>query len=93
MKLSKKQIGTAAGIAGVVLACLPCCIPLITPVLAWFGLSTLGAAATGWYAGMAGAFLLGIGAILLVRHRLAARRAASSQCGCRGTCQVDCSSA
>jgi hypothetical protein len=93
MKLSDQKIGAAAGVTGVVLACVPCCIPLITPLLAWLGISAAGAASTGWYAGMAGVFILGLAAILLIRQRLAARRAASSGCGCQGACQVDLSPA
>jgi hypothetical protein len=85
MKLSQRKIGTAAGVTGIVLACVSCCVPLIAPVLTWLGISTLGAAATSWYPGMAGAFVLGLGAILLIRHRQAARRVAT----CDGACKVD----
>jgi hypothetical protein len=93
MKLLEKKIGPAAVVAGAaVIACVPCCIPLIAPVLAWLGISTLGAAATGWYAGLAGAFAVGLAAFLFIRHRVAARRAASAQCGCQGACQFDFSS-
>jgi len=95
MTFTKKHAGAAAGLAGAAaLACLPCClsIPLVAPLLAWLGISTLGAAASGWYAGMAGVFVLGAAAFLVLRRRAAARNAASSRCGCAGACRTNPSS-
>lgn len=80
------RIGTA-GAAGVALAaCAACCAPLVAPLLAWFGLSSLGMATTGWYVEIAVGSALVLGGFLLLRHRKAMNRARACQldgrCGC-----------
>jgi hypothetical protein len=87
------KVGTAgaAGAAGVALAaCAACCVPLVAPVvapvLAWFGLSSLGMAATGWYVEIAAGSALALGGFLLLRHRKTKNRVqtceADGSCGC-----------
>lgn len=68
-----KTVGTAGTLAA---ACAACCvsIPLVGPLLAWLGLSGVGAAATGWYLPVAGVFALGLGVFLVIRRRRKACR-------------------
>jgi hypothetical protein len=84
------KVGTA-GAAGVALAagaacCAPLVAPVVAPVLAWFGLSSLGMAATGWYVEIAAGSALVLGGFLLFRHRKTKNRAqrceADGSCGC-----------
>ena len=71
MTTSKTKVGAAgvAGAAALVAACIACCIPLIAPILAWLGITSLGAVATGWYIGAIGVLALGAAAMLFVRHK------------------------
>lgn len=87
MKVTKSNIGAAAGTIGtagaVAAACVACCVgvPVVGPLLAWLGLSSLGAVLTaGWYLPVAGLFILGLGIVLLVRHRRSIYRAHGTQC-------------
>lgn len=88
MTISKTKVNAAAGVAGaaaLVAACIPCCIPLIAPVLAWLGMTSLGAAGTGWYFGAIAVFALGAAAMLFVRHRRGAScqiRQRKTSCAC-----------
>lgn len=80
------KVGTA-GAAGVALAaCAACCAPLVAPLLAWFGLSSLGMATTGWYLEIAVVSAMVLGGFLLIRRRKAINRSQSCQidgsCGC-----------
>lgn len=80
------KVGTA-GAAGVALAaCAACCAPLVAPLLAWLGLSSLGMAATGWYVEIAVGSALLLGGFLLIRRHKAMNRAQACQvdgsCGC-----------
>jgi hypothetical protein len=82
--IGTRTIGTAGAIAA---ACAAGCIslPLIAPVLAWLGISSLGAVATGWYLAMAGLFAAGLGLLILFRRRscpIRAQRQSSGTCGC-----------
>lgn len=95
MKISKTKVGAAAGVAGVtgmaalIAACIPCCISLAAPMLAWLGLTSFGAAATGWYAAALGVFALGAAVILYVRFRRGAScqvRRVESTCACGPGC-------
>lgn len=94
MKVTKSRIGAVAGTIGttgaVAAACVACCVgvPMVGPLLAWLGLSSLGAALTGWYLPVAGVSMLGLGVVLLVQHRRSrnrpsAHRAAGCECGSR----------
>ena len=94
MKEAKKKIGIAAGTIGAAAAaCAACCvsIPVIGSLMAWLGLSGLGAAAMGWYLLAAGVSALGLGLLLFVRHRRNASRQPTDSvgdCGCRNSCQT-----
>jgi hypothetical protein len=82
------KLGTA-GAAGVALAaCAACCAPLVAPLLAWFGLSGLTMATTGWYVEIAAVSTMGLGVFFLLRRRQAINRSRSCQvdgnCGCGG---------
>lgn len=75
------KVGTA-GAAGVALAaCAACCAPLVAPLLAWFGLSSLGMAMTGWYLETAVVSAMALAGFFLHRRRKAINRVQS--------CQVD----
>ena len=75
MEAAKTKFGPIAGTVGttgaIVAACAACCvsIPVAGPLLAWLGLSGVGAATTGWYLPVAGVSALGLGVLLFVRHR------------------------
>lgn len=72
MNVSKTKMGTATGVVGaaaLIAACIPCCISLAVPLLAWLGITSLGALATSWYIATIGVFALGAAAILYVRFR------------------------
>ena len=80
------KIGTA-GAAGVALAaCAACCAPLVAPLLAWFGLSSLGMATTGWYLETAVVSAMALAGFFLYRRRKVTNRVQSCQsdgsCGC-----------
>ncbi|RYF44552.1 MAG: hypothetical protein EOO38_17670 [Cytophagaceae bacterium] len=80
------KVGTA-GAAGVALAaCAACCAPLVAPLLAWFGLSSLGMATTGWYLETAVVSAMALAGFLLYRRSKATNRVQSCQidgsCGC-----------
>ncbi len=80
------KVGTA-GVAGVALAaCAACCAPLVAPLLAWFGLSSLGMATTGWYLETAVVSGVALAGFFLYRRRKAINRVQSCQidrsCGC-----------
>lgn len=73
MKLNLKRTGTN-GLLGVTLlgivACIPCCLaPFVLPLMAWLGVSAIGAAATGWYLGMAGIFALSVAMLYRMQRR------------------------
>lgn len=92
MPILKTKVNAFAGVAGtaaLAAACIPCCISLIAPILAWMGITSLGAAATGLYFSAIGVFALGVAAALFIRHRRGTscrvpHRKASSSCnpGC-----------
>lgn len=98
MELKRTDTKTSAGTAGAAgavglaaAACVACCLPLLAPVLAWFGLAGLGAAASGWYLAAAGIAAAGLGAVLFILRRRAARalhRAGSGRCGCATSCKT-----
>jgi hypothetical protein len=85
LKLSKPKATAAAAAAGtagaLAAACAACCatMPLATPLLAYAGISGLGAWATGWYLPVAvAATAVVVGTLILRRRRLA------GQAGCGG---------
>lgn len=89
MEVTKTRFGTIAGTVGttgaIVVACAACCvsIPLAGPLLAWLGLSSFGAVATGWYLPVAGVSALGLGIFFFVRHRRSViQRSTQSADGC-----------
>jgi hypothetical protein len=89
MSMTKTKLGVAGAVA-LIAACIPCCISLAAPILAWLGITSIGAAA-GWYWSATGIFALGAAAVLFVRHR----RGASCQVRPRRTscvCGPGCSS-
>ena len=81
------KVGTAGATGVALAACAACCAPLVAPLLAWFGLSSLGMATTGWYVEIAVASALALGAFVLLRRRKAINRAQACQidgsCGCK----------
>jgi ABC-type nickel/cobalt efflux system permease component RcnA len=82
------KVGTA-GAAGVALAaCAACCAPLVAPLLAWFGLSSLGAAVTGWYLEIAVVSAIALVGFWLFRRHKNMNRSQYCQvdgsCGCGG---------
>ena len=87
--LHAAKLGTA-GAAGVALAaCAACCAPLLLPLLAWFGLSSLGMATTGWYLETLIESAIAFLSFSLFRHRKAKSHSQSCQfngsCGCVGS--------
>ncbi|QAU34134.1 hypothetical protein [Janthinobacterium sp. 17J80-10] len=83
------RAGVIAAITAGVVACAGCCAPLIAPLVAWLGISALGAAATGWYLGIAGLFALGVSAILWLRHRRKSLSIMSDDACCnRPSCKI-----
>jgi hypothetical protein len=85
-KSTAAKVG-AAGAAGVALAaCAACCAPLVAPLLAWFGLSSLGMATTGWYLETEVVSVMALVGFLLFRRHRAIKRSQSCQadgsCGC-----------
>lgn len=80
------KVGTVGATGIALAACAACCAPLVAPLLAWFGLSGLGMAMTGWYAEIAIGSILVIGGFLLFRRRKAMERAQAcaldGNCGC-----------
>lgn len=92
MSVSKTKVGAAAYLAGaaaVIAACIPCCIPLIAPILAWLGVTSLAAVASGWYVGAIGVFALGGAVMLIIRHRRGAScqiRQRKTSCACDLSC-------
>lgn len=97
MTVTKTRLGAVAGTVGtagaVVVACAACCvsIPLVGPVLAWLGLSSLGAVTSDWYLPLAGVSALGLGVFLFVRHRRSANRLPTQSadgCGCGSSCKT-----
>ena len=83
------KVGTAGATGVAFAACAACCAPLVAPLLAWFGLSSLVLATTGWYVEIAVVSALALGAFVLLRRRKAINRAQACQvdgsCGCNGT--------
>lgn len=80
------KVGTA-GAAGVALAaCAACCAPLVAPLLAWLGMSSLGMATTGWYGEIVVGAALVLGGYLLHRRRKTLNHAyvcpTEGGCGC-----------
>jgi hypothetical protein len=77
----------AAGAAGVALAaCAGCCAPLVAPLLAWLGLSSLGVTTTGWSLETAVVSVMALVGFLLFRRHRTIKRSRSCQvdgsCGC-----------
>jgi hypothetical protein len=73
MKLNLKRTGTK-GLLGItligILACLPCCLaPFVVPLMAWLGISAVGAVATGWYLDIAGIFALSVAMFYWMQKR------------------------
>jgi len=75
------KVGTAGATGVALAACAACCAPLVAPLLAWFGLSSLGMATTGWYVEIAVASALALSAFALLRRRKAIH--------CTQACQID----
>ena len=91
---SKSNLGSAAGIAGliaIVAACIPCCIPLVAPILAWLGITTFGAALTGWHLTGIAVFALGLAAIIYTRVRRPSclPKQSDPECDCSGSCKIN----
>lgn len=92
MKLNLKRTRTK-GLLGVtligILACLPCCLaPFVLPLMAWLGISAIGAAATGWYLGIAGVFVLSVAMLYWMRKRKEVVPSCTinpNKCGCDQT--------
>jgi membrane protein implicated in regulation of membrane protease activity len=94
MELTKRDVGFWGRMTGlavaVLLACTACCIPLIAPLLAWFGVATL--TLSGPVGVLIAALLTTAIVFLAVWRRRrslncqSARRAAST---CQGACAVD----
>lgn len=80
---SEKELastGTTVTIIGLAAACVACCLPLITPLFVWLGLSSVVTVAAGyWWLG-GGIALTGAGLLLLRRRRRSAQQA--NACGC-----------
>lgn len=93
---SAAKAGTA-GAAGVALAacaaCAACCAPLVAPLLAWLGLSSLGIATLGWYMEIAVGSALVLGMFLLRRRRKQMKRAQTCQINGRRGCGSESGSA
>ncbi|CAN5315926.1 hypothetical protein BH11PSE11_BH11PSE11_34820 [soil metagenome] len=91
---SRSQAGKFAWLAGgvaLLAACIPCCLPLAAPILAWLGIASLGAVATGWYVAGMGVSALGVAAILYARSRRGAScgtREGESGCDCGTACKT-----
>jgi hypothetical protein len=82
-------VASVAAVAAVVAACIPCCIPLVAPILAWLGVTSLGAFATGWYWAAIGVFALGAAAMMFIRFRRGAScqvRQKQHSCACGPNC-------
>lgn len=92
LKRDNKTTKRAAGALGATaLACAACCAgaPFVVPLLAWLGLSSLGALSTGWYIGAAAIFAVGLAALFWVRSRRASTCAvdpARKTCNCETAC-------
>jgi hypothetical protein len=93
MELSRKQIGKASTLAGAgiggafLLACSACCLPLVAPLLAWFGVA--GLALTGPVGVVAG--VIGAGALVWMtvaprRQRVQCQGTSSSNSPCQARC-------
>ena len=80
------KVGTAGATGVALAACAACCTPLVAPLLAWLGLSSLGMATTGWYVGIAVGSALVLGGFLLFCRYKAKNRTQACQadggCGC-----------
>ena len=80
---------TAALAGATVAACAACCIslPLLGPVLAWLGISSLGALAAGWHGGVVAATVAGFAAVAAIyvawQRRRSTRRNKSCDCDTR----------
>lgn len=95
MNASKANLKSKAGIAAtiaLVAACIPCCISLAAPILAWLGLATLGGMATGWYLFAAAAFAVGAAALFFLRRRRPTVSCNTSQEAGSCDCSVSCKS-
>jgi hypothetical protein len=88
------KIGSAGAAGAVLVACAACCAPLVAPLLAWLGLSTLGMATTGWYLETAVLSAIALAGFLLVRRHKAINRSRSCEvdgrCGCNGNVKSEC---
>lgn len=89
----KAKVGTGAVLAGaaaLIAACIPCCISLAAPILAWLGLTSFGAVATGWYFAAMSVFALGAAVMLYGRFRRGAScrvQPVKSTCACGTGCK------
>lgn len=91
MKPNRMWKGAFAVVGATIAACAACCIsiPLVVSLLAWAGISGVGALATGWYLGAAGVFVAGLlGYYLVRRHRKGRARREAASCGCESTCRT-----
>ena len=91
MQNAKKTVGVAAGV--VVAACAACCasLPLVAPLLAWLGLSSLGFSTFGWSLPFAVLAMLAVTIFFAVRHRRSAafrRQQGAPGCKCENSCKV-----
>lgn len=71
-------------------ACVPCCLPLLIPLLGAVGLSGFTTAAVfGWPQALA-VLLLGVGFVVLLERlrRRGRRRCMASPCSCGGACPI-----
>jgi len=85
--------GAKKAAIGAVAACAACCVsvPFIAPLLAWLGISSLGAIASGWDLAMAGIFAIGLAGFFLMRRRRAVSCSAAAtkgECDCGGSCKL-----
>ncbi len=80
------KVGTAGAVGVALAACAACCAPLLAPLLAWLGLSSLGMATTGWYMEIAVVSAVALGGFLLLRRRTAIKR--SRSCRSMGAANV-----
>jgi len=93
MELTRKKRGIgayAAGAAGATAAaCAACCIslPLLGPMLAWFGLAGFGAWATGWYVAAGGALAARVAAYVFFRRRRCSPPRGDA-CSCTTSCKT-----
>lgn len=91
--LSAAKLGSAGAAGAVLFACVACCAPLVAPLLAWFGLSSLGMVTTGWYLETAVVSAIALAGFLQLRRHKAEHCSRSCQadghCGCGGNVKTE----